>query len=762
MKKFLLTLLFIVFANPLFAEDIPTKTKPTKKLNIQINISNQTTKSLETITKNFNKFMENNICAKSNEQSSIQLNEYKNQLTICKDANTIKDIYNCVCKSGGEFYEKLKYITDFKKLSGTTAEQFTQLQSYYNALDSIKGIQQLTQVVKDVKKQNEDEETARQARRTEIINKFKREITAELIKERNLRNENPEIVKELTSPQCKNDCLEKHNSTNDANIEKWVANNGNDNDLDKILDKYIDKVINDNHLDSNEALETFLNDTTNPKNEKGITDRNIERIRKAKEEKDAQDARDRENALEELAKRKKEEAELINKILAFKESSNPKVNENITKENCNTKETNNDLNPPLRDILGETTAKPHPNEPTDEVDKIRQDVEDTKTNIENLNRKWDELNDEKNAKIEELFNKIKAALHLFNLSECELYGRIDTIATKQNQGRLPAGISYNRIGVTGKTISRGNQEACDGLQESTIDDIKQLTDGSKKNKWIECLTQKETTIYSNTNSVDTYIKEFKKGQNLQNCSTACYWKDNFKKSNDEENYDLWYTGNRTKYDYIQDNSGHALEDQINICKINSFICKDENGQTIHIDKAGKSYSELEAECLRIQEEQEDLKNSAEAEAFLRNMDNWKKLCEAYKTIVQVIERDQGGTGFPGGINGNIVIEYKERTYRYKNSGSYEERLRDGRKKTIHVDNINDIVTEYAKHMKSVCRANPSLTLDDFIHIQNSERCFGALPGKALKGLFTGYLTKGVNKSATATTCNDAIKIMSER
>ena len=57
MKKFLLTLLFILFANPIFAQ-----TKPTKKTNLDIKITAETSTNLIAIKDSFTGHIDTKIC----------------------------------------------------------------------------------------------------------------------------------------------------------------------------------------------------------------------------------------------------------------------------------------------------------------------------------------------------------------------------------------------------------------------------------------------------------------------------------------------------------------------------------------------------------------------------------------------------------------------------------------------------------------------------------------------------------------------------
>ncbi len=716
MRKFLLTLLFTIFANPLFAEDIPTKTKPAKKLNIQISISNETSPSLEKITKNFNNFRDKNICVPSYETNSIQLmKEKRTELTICKEATAIKDIYNCVCKAGGEFYDKLLPITTFKKLSGTTAiEQFTQLQKYYNALNSIIGIQQLAEIIKDSIQQNKDIEAANAAERAAIIETFKSTLSPQLKKERDLRNENPEIVKNLTSPQCKNspDCLEQHYSSNKANIEKWVAKNGDDNALNGILDEYIKEIIKDNHLDDNNALKAFLDNITDPKNETGITNRNIEKIKEAKTKKDAQDARDKEDALEELAKRKEEERNLINNIGAIQDPT-ISVNTPITKDNCNNSETNKDLNTALtnNNILGDK-AKSHPEEPSDDITKIKNDIEDTDANITALKKRLKDIQKQKSDEIKGKFDEIKRLLHDLNIEECILYGRIDDIINqievykRDNDGKEP--FHYIAIAVSGKLINKSNtiaQPACVGLGFDTIDNIAKLTDLTKQKKWLDCLDEKITDINKNL----TAIRNYKDKMNTKNCPLSCVYERDFRNKTTEEKYNLWYTGNvpNTKYTTPQ----NPIEEQLLQCLINQYQCKDGN-EVLPINKSNvKDEAELDALCNEAKEKNKKKKyidnytcEDSDKKPLNRN------IIEELKTALRTFNKDN--------VTLTALKEEGKRLCDEKNNELAKQKYID----TYTCNGIKDAVKNNIKNeLQQMLNNNSAISLDT-LKAKGTERC----------------------------------------
>lgn len=166
MKKFLLTLLFLLFANPIFAQ-----TKPNTKTNINITIDTKTTnESLTKIKTNFTEYINTKLCNNKQKENINLIKDKPFENTIC-DSHTIGETYNCICDKNDSkyknFYKSVTAITDFKSLTGTTINQFLQIKNFYDALDAlpISSVNTFADEISNLIKQNENDKAKEEAER---------------------------------------------------------------------------------------------------------------------------------------------------------------------------------------------------------------------------------------------------------------------------------------------------------------------------------------------------------------------------------------------------------------------------------------------------------------------------------------------------------------------------------------------------------------------------------------------------------------------
>ncbi|MGN0929850.1 MAG: hypothetical protein ACI4N3_04380, partial [Alphaproteobacteria bacterium] len=183
---------------------------------------------------------------------------------------TIGDIYNCVCDPNGTnstIAEKIKYIKNFSGLNANTLlGKFKQIETFYNALDTIPEISMLeTEIIKAKGAQEENER--QNAKREELLTRIKSALQPLIEKEKSLRND-------LENDILKNLDLEIHT---DKDIQNYLTKNiGN---LDKIINTYIDTLRDKKDL-TNENLQKYIDD------EITLTERNIKKLEQAKEKRD--------------------------------------------------------------------------------------------------------------------------------------------------------------------------------------------------------------------------------------------------------------------------------------------------------------------------------------------------------------------------------------------------------------------------------------------------------------------------------------------
>lgn len=258
MKKFLLTLLFCIFANPIFAQTT----------NIQIQIDKSVKDNLIKIKNDLTKYIKDNICIDTNNNNTI---EFQTELeeTSCNPKKTIGDIYNCVCNNG-KIANDIKGITEFSELTyKNILSDFQTIQKFYKSLNSIPEITMLEgKITEAIKAQAESEKHQKEAKREEILSQIKTELRPLIEHEINLRNE--------LGSNIPND-LETHFK----DIQDFIISNKET--LDTAINAYID-TLRKNETLTNEDLNKYLD--TNPESEIALTNRNIEKLRNAQEELD--------------------------------------------------------------------------------------------------------------------------------------------------------------------------------------------------------------------------------------------------------------------------------------------------------------------------------------------------------------------------------------------------------------------------------------------------------------------------------------------
>ncbi|MBD5405329.1 hypothetical protein HDR59_02155 [bacterium] len=573
MKKFLLTLLFILFASPIFAQ-----TKPTSKTNLDIKIDTKTTeKSLNNIKTNFTGYIETNLC-NTKQKENINLIKDKPFENATCGSKTIGETYNCICDKNNSkyktFYKSVVAITDFSTLKGTTVNQFQQIKNFYDALDAlpplITSVNKLSEEIKKLIKQDEDDKTARNAAINTLKQKLSNDLAKEIEKEKNLRKENPQIVEDLKNK------LKPHTDKDINDYMTDKTNNAND-----AAQKYVDNVINDllkkNPNITVEDLEKLYNqnegkDTSETK----ITDYNIKTIRDELKNKE-QAEKDRQ--LAELLRLKKEEANLINELGKTKTPA-VKVNQ-INDTNFNDSNTNTKLNNAL-DKLIEGKSQ-HPTNSNAETNKVAKTIEEIKADIENTKQNIDKLTDLKNKleedkkkldkKLDDNYKRITDLLHEQNKLECKIFGQIDVI-----RNRIA---DYKSLNISGASITCGTDEKEGKLNASkTLNQMFQINSIAEKERWNKCLENKIKLLNENMEKdvgpIDKYIKNniMNKYPGIENLNC------NFKCTNEAKDYDDWYIGENTKPTYKNKN-GKTLEEQIKECQlaskenaINNFTCPD--------------------------------------------------------------------------------------------------------------------------------------------------------------------------------------------
>lgn len=261
MKKFLLTLLFCIFANPIFAQTT----------NIQIQIDKSVKENLMKIKNDLTKYINDNICGKdTNNNNPI---EFQTELeeTSCNPKKTIGDIYNCVCKNG-KIANDIKGITEFSGLTyKNILSDFQTIQKFYKSLNSIPEITMLKDAITTaVKAQAESEKQQKDAKREEILSQIKTELRPLIEHEINLRNE--------LGLNIPND-LETHFK----DIQDFVINKKGT--LDKAIDAYID-TLRQSDLTNDQLADSIKEEGHETEPEIALTRRNIERLNNAQKELD--------------------------------------------------------------------------------------------------------------------------------------------------------------------------------------------------------------------------------------------------------------------------------------------------------------------------------------------------------------------------------------------------------------------------------------------------------------------------------------------
>ncbi|MBD5397971.1 hypothetical protein HDR60_00490 [bacterium] len=259
MKKFLLTLLFCIFANPIFAQTT----------NIQIQIDKSVKDNLIKIKNDLTKYIKDNICIDTNNNNTI---EFQTELeeTSCNPKKTIGDIYNCVCESNGNIATKINYITNFSGLNADTlVGKFEQIKQFYNTLDTIPEISMLEKEIDTTIKTQEENEKIKQGKeKEELLSKISTKLKQLIEEEIRLRKELGTDIP---------DDLETHFE----NIQDFIISNKET--LDTAINAYID-TLRKNETLTNEDLNKYLD--TNPESEIALTNRNIERLNNAQKELD--------------------------------------------------------------------------------------------------------------------------------------------------------------------------------------------------------------------------------------------------------------------------------------------------------------------------------------------------------------------------------------------------------------------------------------------------------------------------------------------
>ena len=493
MKKFLLTLLFILFASPIFAQ-----TKPTKKTNLDIKITAETSTNLIAIKDSFTGHIDTKIC----KNKDVKIDSIKDMpfTNATCDSKTIGETYDCICKTKTKFYESVKPITDFKNLTGDIDTQFKRIVDFYEALQSVKpllaSVNELSAEITKLLKEQEENEKAKKAAEEEAKNKIKKDfadtLAKLLMKEKKLRNKYPEIVEELN----KNKGLRNHT---DKNTKDYMdKKDATDTDATKAAENYIENVINQ-YLQktkkkfediSQDDLKKLLDDNAKDKNsENSITQDNIDAITDAKKKQDEDEKKKKQELLEKLRDLKKQEAELINEL------GDKTVNPTDTGKKYNDKDNNAKLNTALNKLIGEKETSPHPKKAAETIEEINADIENTNKNINKLTDLKNKLEEDKkkvDEKLEKAYNDIKEHLHQQNLKECKLFKAIDHVTEQGIKG-------YKLLGISGSKIT------CQGLGTKTIEEMRNISNTTEKEKYIKCLEDKIPLIEANKTTLDKEI-----------------------------------------------------------------------------------------------------------------------------------------------------------------------------------------------------------------------------------------------------------------
>lgn len=268
MRKFLLTLLSTIFANPFFAQPSSAQTK-----NFIIEIAPEVKTTLTTISKDFKFDVYNNICSDFNKTSTIELT---NPIPECPtEKQTISTIYSCVCEPNGAIYTKIQPITEFKELSGTTIEKLTAIQKFYNALSSIPLATKIQTEIQTILANNEEKKLQEEAEKQKLLEAFKQKLTDLLKEEQSLRTE---LANNLPSD------LEKHAQE----IENVISTSN----IDTGINKYIEKIKQNFKDKTPEQLKEALEQDT----EIEITNKNIEKLKAQQTAQNKKEEMEKENA----------------------------------------------------------------------------------------------------------------------------------------------------------------------------------------------------------------------------------------------------------------------------------------------------------------------------------------------------------------------------------------------------------------------------------------------------------------------------------
>lgn len=376
MRKFILTLSFIISANPIFAQN-----SSTQKKNYIIEIAPETSKTLSIISKDFKSDIYENICSDLNKNSSIEMAEKINDCpTPTNGKQTIGTIYSCVCENNGEIHNKIKPIIEFTDLSGETLNQFETIQNFYNALDTITLTTKMKSQIEKTISANEEnerlkkeaEKKADEAKKQQILNDFANKLKTLLKEEQSLRAE--------LSNNLPRD-LKNHTTTEITNAVS--KSNGN---IETAVNKYIEKLTKDYKDKTSTEVDNLLNKSKNI--EETITEENIAKLKNQKKSNELEKRRAEVEALRKQYNSDFKDEPVFKDGYKFQTANNQSIKSATSVEELNTieeelkKKYNDIVNKSIEDAITELkTLKQQ------EADKIAEITKTSKPQITNGNDK---------------------------------------------------------------------------------------------------------------------------------------------------------------------------------------------------------------------------------------------------------------------------------------------------------------------------------------------------------------------------------------